>query len=114
MTCLRPGRQGAGHQAGAAGHVQDGVFRPDPGHLQQQIQEGLLGVGLLLRERHRLPAELVDDGGLMVLFLVVFHFLCFSVPLGSKPLPGLNLLRQAHHYGPMNLPRDLQSLLGFV
>ena len=106
--------EGAGHQAGAAGHVQHGVFRPDPGHLQQQFQEGLLGVGRLLRERHRLPAELVDDRGLMRLFLVVLHCLYFSVPVGSKPLPGLNLSRQAHHYGPMNLSADLQSFLGFL
>ena len=32
---LGPGGEGAGHQAGAAGHVQDGVSRAYPGHLQQ-------------------------------------------------------------------------------
>ena len=52
--------QRAGDQAGAAGHVQHGVLRADLGVDQESV--GLLvRVGRHLRERHRLPGELVQD-----------------------------------------------------
>jgi hypothetical protein len=86
---LGPGGEGAGHQAGAASHVQDGVSRADPGYLQQQIEEGLLGMDRLLREGYRLPGELVEDGSLMPCFLVVLHCSYRLNEISRRPLAAL-------------------------
>ena len=53
--------QRTGDQAGAAGHVQHVVLGADAGHFDEEPVGLLVGVGGHLRERHRLPGELVQD-----------------------------------------------------